>query len=146
MQPGTARAWLRIIAFLHILGGLSLPVLLQTRLFDLYQTFNSTLLGVLPFGQAAPGRTAFDVGLFGPTIASWGILFLFAVDTAFTRRDKAGWWSLILSALVWAPYDAALSISRGISINALADLIVLASILLPLLWTRSHFFAAPSAS
>lgn len=146
MQPGTARAWLRIIAFLHILGGLSLPVLLRTGLFDLYQTFNATLLGFLPSGPAAPDRSAFDVGLFGPTIASWGILFLFAVDTSFTRRDKSGWWALILAALVWAPYDAALSISRGIYINALADLMVLAGILLPLLWTRRHFFAGPSAS
>jgi hypothetical protein len=144
MQPGIVRTWLRILAVLHILGGLSLPFLLQTPLLDFYRSSNSALLGILPFETAAPAATAFAVGLFGPTIASWGILFLFAVSAAFDHPGRSAWWTLVLAVLAWGPYDAVLSIRHGIYINAVADLAVVLSILVPLVLARSHFFVAPS--
>jgi hypothetical protein len=141
MRSPLAKTWLQLIAILHIIGGLSLPAVIETGVFDLYVSLNSALAHFLHAGLAGSERTPFQVGLFGPTLASWGILFLFGVQAAFDKPTRAAWWSLCLAVLVWAPYDSLLSWREGIYVNILVDLLVFVSILVPLLAVRRHFFA-----
>jgi hypothetical protein len=119
-------------------GGILLPLLVETRLFA---TYNS-LLSQRPGFDSTSQNTSikFLIGLFGPTIASWGILFLYLVTTVFKNPDKKGWWAIFLCCLVWAPYDSLLSIRKGIYLNVWINLVSSLTILIPLFMARKYFF------
>ena len=134
----TARRFLQLYALLHVAGGLLLPWLVQTALFDPYFATASAALHL-------PDTTSlrFLSGLIGPTIASWGLLFFLLVQQAFAHPSRRLWWGMVLAALLWAPYDSLLSWQQGISANVLLNLISLAALLIPLLCVRRHFTEAP---
>jgi hypothetical protein len=132
------RMFLQLIAIAHIIGGILLPLLVNTRLFSTYNALVNQALGFETAGEN--DEINFLIGLFGPTIASWGVLFLYVVTTAFKNLDKRGWWAIFASCILWAPYDSMLSIQRGIYINALINLISALTILIPLFMARKHFF------
>lgn len=116
--------WLAFVAILHVIAGLALPfVLLRTDWLDPW----------LPLAQP-DARTAF--ALFGPTVASWGLLMLFLVQHGL-RRDQA--WAanaLIAGILVWAPFDAAICHAYGWTHAIVLDAVAGAAILIPALWRR----------
>ena len=136
------RMFLQLVGAAHIAGGLLLPFLVNTSLFAAYNSGLYQALGFEATGQNA--AVNFLLGLFGPTIASWGILFLYVVTIAFKNPDKMGWWAIFLCCLAWAPYDSLLSIQRGIYINALINLVSSLTILIPLFIARKGFFGAVS--
>ena len=137
------KIFLQMIAIAHIVGGILLPFLVNTTLFATYNSLLYQALGFEASGQNA--EINFLIGLFGPTIASWGVLFLYVVSTAFKNPDKKGWWAIFLCCLAWAPYDSLLSIQKGIYINALINLISALAILIPLFMARNHFLEAESS-
>src|SRR5687767_644399 len=96
------RLFLQLIAIVHIVGGILLPFLVNTQLFSTYNTLVNQALGFAPTGKNA--EINFLIGLFGPTIASWGVLFLYVVNYAFKDLDKRGWWAIFASCILWAPY------------------------------------------
>jgi hypothetical protein len=131
------KRFLQIIAGLHIVGGVLLPFLAELAIFNFYyqhlpDAFNSEILGL------GPG-TKFLVGILGPTIASWGILFLYVVNTAFANPNRRSWWFIVMACLVWAPYDSVLSIYYGVYLNALLNFIVFVAIMIPMLIVRPKF-------
>jgi hypothetical protein len=138
ISPSRVKTFLQLVAVVHIFAGLLLPFLVWTPLF---KDYNAGLYQTLGLGPAAenPGIN-FLIGLFGPTIASWGVLFLYVITIAFKRPDKPGWWAIFFCCLVWAPYDSLLSIQHGIPINAVINLISALTILVPLFMARKYFF------
>lgn len=132
------KIFLQLIAIAHIVVGILLPFLVNSALFA---TYNSMLYEALGFDTTSRhAEINFLIGLFGPTIASWGILFLYVVATAFKHPEKKGWWTIFLCCLLWAPYDSLLSIQKGIYVNALINLVSSLTILIPLFMARKYFF------
>ena len=132
------KLFLQLIAIAHIIGGILLPFLVNTSVFE---TYNTLLYQALGFDtKRVNPEINFLIGLFGPTIASWGVLFLYVVTSAFKNMDQKGWWAIFLCCLAWAPYDSLLSIQKGIYINALINLISALAILIPLFIARKYFF------
>jgi hypothetical protein len=129
---------LQMIAIVHIVGGILLPLLVNTQLFSTYNALVNQALGFETTGKNV--EINFLIGLFGPTIASWGVLFLYVVNTAFKNLDKRGWWAIFASCILWAPYDSLLSIEQGIYINGLINLFSALIILIPLFMARKYFF------
>jgi len=129
---------LQVIAIAHIAGGILLPFIVNTQLFSTYNALVSQALGF----ETTEKNTEinFLIGLFGPTIASWGVLFLYVVNNAFKNLDKRGWWAILASCILWAPYDSLLSIQQGIYINGLINLFSALIILIPLFMARKYFF------
>jgi len=138
MSLSKFRIFLQLIAIAHIAGGILLPFLVNTQIFSTYNALVNQALGLETSGRNA--EINFLVGLFGPTIASWGALFLYVVNTAFKNLDKRGWWAIFASCILWAPYDSLLSIQKGIYINGLINLISALIILIPLFMARKYFF------
>ena len=132
------RTFLQLVAIAHIVGGLLLPFVINTQLFEVY---NAGLYAAIRAGSAdAQSQARFFIGLFGPTIASWGILFWYVLTTSFKAPSARSWWVMVLAVIVWAPYDSLLSLWHGIQANAWVDLAVTAVILIPLLLVKKHFF------
>lgn len=133
------RVFLQAIAVLHIIGGLLLPVLVETLAFNVY---HQHLAHAFKLNSSMPAaETRFLVGILGPTIASWGVLFLYTVKTAFSNPNPRAWWFIVIACMVWAPYDSWLSISHGVNLNAYLNLVVLACIAIPMFRVRRSFFA-----
>lgn len=131
------KKFLQIIACLHIVGGMMLPFLAQMPIFNFYyqhlaDAFNNEIPRV-------GAETKFLVGIIGPTIASWGVLFLYVVNTAFANPNYRSWWFIVIACLVWAPYDSLLSIYYGVYLNAILNFIAFVCIVIPMLVVRPYF-------
>ncbi len=131
-----SKRFLQLIAVLHIIGGLLLPWLVQTSLADDY------VLSIMQnFKVNDPGAdrlVRFLVGILGPTIASWGVLLLYVVNSFFHQPTITAWWTIIIAGFVWAPYDSWLSIQYGIYLNAIVNGIVFCCIVVVMLMVRKR--------
>ena len=132
-----AKLLLEILAILHIIVGIILPFTVDSWLFTYYNrqmlaAFNTDSAEALELGK-------FMLGILGPTIASWGVIFLFLVRHAYGTRSKSAWYYMLAAIIGWSAYDMALSILAGVYLNVLIDLVVLILLLTPLILSRSHF-------
>ncbi len=129
-----SKRFLQLIAILHIVGGLLLPWLVQTSLADDYVL--SIMRNFKVNEPSADQLVRFLVGILGPTIASWGVLLLYVVNSFFHQPTITTWWTIIIAGLIWAPYDSWLSIQHGVTLNAAFNAIVFCSIVITLLKVR----------
>jgi hypothetical protein len=130
---------LQTIAILHVMVGLCFPWIVDSPLFDhykqhLYLAFNTS-------EEYSGQQTSFLIAIFGPTIASWGVLFLYAVNSGFARPSPQAWWFMFAACLVWAPYDSIFSLQYGIYLNAIINAVAFVMMTTPLLLVRKRFFA-----
>ncbi len=138
MKANSAKQFLSLLAILHIIVGLTLPFLVNTRLFNYYNeqmlgAFNTSSIESLELGK-------FMLGILGPSIASWGVLFLFLVQHAYSTGSTSAWITMIVAIVGWSIYDMALSVYAGVYLNLLIDCFVMTLLLIPLLLTKSHFY------
>ena len=129
-----AKRWLQTLAVIHIIGGLLLPVMVYTPLAAPYFQHLQIV-----FPDSNPESLKFLIGVFGPTVASWGLLFFYAIGKAFESRTRKDWWLLVSATLVWAVLDTAFSIANNVFAHFYLNGIVLVLFLLPLILTRKHF-------
>ncbi|HUP91650.1 MAG TPA: hypothetical protein VM074_05330 [Solimonas sp.] len=114
------------LALAHIAGGLVLPfVALATPLLD----------GV----AAAAGLGKLGLALFGPTVASWGVLLAFLTHYGLRRRSRWACDALIAAVLVWMPLDFFLCLSQRLWAGVVVDALVLPLLLAPPLLLRRRY-------
>lgn len=134
MTLQTAKRWLQVLAIIHIIGGLLLPVMVYTSLATPYFTHLQSA-----FPDSNPESLRFLIGVFGPTVASWGLLFFYAIGKAFESRTRKDWWILVSAILVWSVIDTSFSIAHNVFAHFYFNGIVLVLFLVPLILTRKHF-------
>lgn len=134
MNHQTAKRWLQILAAIHVIGGLLLPILVYTPLAAPYFAHLQNA-----FPDSNPESLRFLIGVFGPTVASWGLLFFYAIGKAFETRTRKDWWVLIDAVLVWSVIDTTLSIAHNIFAHYYLNGIVLILFLAPLILSKKHF-------
>lgn len=124
-----SKAILYTMAWLHIIGGALLPFINQ---FDVAIDFvNSNLAGT----AAQPGAV-FWIGVFGPTVASWGVLFLCLLNIYFTQPSVAVWRSLLLAVLLWGLMDTSYCLLHDVPQALWTNIPALLLLLIPLLVVR----------
>jgi len=126
--------WLKFIAIIHIVGGLLLPLIVFTPVATPY--FDH-LLKTFPQGDLTSMK--FLIGVFGPTVASWGLLFYYAVGKAFQSKTPRDWWFLFAAVMVWLVFDTTFSLFFDITAHLYINGLVAIIILLPLLKLKTHF-------
>ena len=140
------KKWLELIAFLHIIGGLSLsfrwPSVIwfeyQQRLLKLFSESSEVGTGII---AGAEPIVSMLIQLFGPTIASWGILMFYLIrciniDSLSSDENKSNINILLLATSVWFVVDTTISVSFGVMLHAVINLFAALSILLPLVYLR----------
>jgi hypothetical protein len=130
---------LQTIAILHVMVGLCFPWIVDSPPFDHYKqhlhlAFNTS-------EELSGQQASFLMAIFGPTIASWGVLFLYAVTSGFSRPSPQSWWFMFTACLTWAPYDSIFSLQHGVYLNAIINAVAFVMMMTPLLLVRKHFFA-----
>ena len=121
-----AKYSLYIIALGHVVIGISIPLLVATGGFDAYvHSLNSAI--AVPSQDAVNVQKAL-IALFGPTIASWGILFFLVLKLGIENSSRALFALLLASILCWAIYDSMLSLYfefyPNLYINFLASILI----------------------
>ncbi|NVJ67313.1 MAG: hypothetical protein HWE16_12565 [Gammaproteobacteria bacterium] len=134
MSLSFAEKWLKTLAALHIIGGLLLPVLALTSLSNHYI---QSLEGQFP--NSNPDVLKFLVGVFGPTVASWGLLFYYSVDKAFVSRRHKDWLFRLFALLIWALLDTLYGLYFGVNSHILINGLALLLFLTPLLIVKKQF-------
>jgi|GEM_PF-2440098 len=111
---------LRIFAYGHIAGGLLLAVIYWFP--DLY----TVLIPALDPTQHAPFNepTAFWMCILGPTVASWGVLCLMAIDHFVEHCTLRTFSRLMFALAVWAPVDALMCLHHGMRYAAILNTLV----------------------
>jgi len=130
------KRFLQFIAVLHIVTGAALPWLADSALFAAY---HEHLQHAFNTNSLSAHQAGFLVGIFGPTIMSWGVLFLYAVNAGFARPTPQSWWFMLAACVAWAPYDSALSLQHSVYYNAIINAIAFPIIVLPIILARKHF-------
>ncbi|WP_223671264.1 hypothetical protein [Kangiella shandongensis] len=126
--------WLKSIAVIHIIGGLLLPIMVFTPIAGSYFAH---LLEAFPQGDL--NSMKFLIGVFGPTVASWGLLFYYSVGKAFQNRTSKDWWFMVFAILVWVILDTAYSLYFAVSSHLYINGAIMLLLLTPLLLQKSNF-------
>ncbi len=123
--------WLLLIGLGHIALGFIFLIAAKTPLVtpyvdELYYVFNA------PFDPANDQLLRTLLQLFGPTVASWGILFSLALYHYVHYGMKAVKWMIMAAVLLWFILDFGVSLVNGITDHLLLNSLAMLSILLPL--------------
>jgi hypothetical protein len=130
-KPLMVEILLLTLAASHIVAGVSLTLL------PFVPAVHLQLITVIFGAEKVSEEIKFLIAVFGPTVASWGVLFYALVKTYFRSPTRGTWWALVISIVVWAPMDSALCLSYGLY-PAVALNAAVASLFLGLLLSARH--------
>lgn len=133
----SVKYWLQFIALAHVIGGLMLPFIVQLNVVQPYFRLMANVFAV--DSNQDLRLVQFMVGVFGPTVASWGVLFWAVVTQSFDNPTKKSWYVMLAACVVWAFYDSIYSSFFGLWINAPINGVAFVSIVLPLWGVRKDF-------
>jgi hypothetical protein len=131
--------WLFIVALGHIVAGAALPLVAFSRGFDLYaERIRESFWGGALVPPEAEAFQRWIVALFGPTVASYGVLMAYLVRAGMRTNDPWPWNAVLLSLLAWAPADIAISLMRDFWLHVVIDLFAVLIIAVPALMIRAQ--------
>lgn len=115
------------VSLAHVVAGVLLAALPMAP--AVHFSLVAAIFGV----DKATKEVLFLVSAFGPTVASWGILFFALVRAFFRNPTNGSWWALVMAIAIWAPLDSALCIHYGlysaVAVNAMIAIVLLALLL-----------------
>ena len=101
---------------LHVIAGLL--IFLTAFLPGLQGTIASTA------GLSGDNYSPFLFAVFGPTVASWGILFTAVARQFNDYPTRRLWNAMALSVVIWAPLDTGLCLYYGVIGGVIANALV----------------------
>ena len=110
---------------LHIVAGL---LLFLTAFLPGVQDYLANAVGLTDNNYSA-----FLFAVFGPTVASWGVLFTVVVRQFIEYPSRRLWNAMVFAVIIWAPLDTALCLYYGVYGGVVVNILV-ATLLLALLF------------
>jgi hypothetical protein len=134
--------WLLLIGAGHVIAGVALPFLTDTPLFDPYLQLLQAHLGEGRDSSAAQSLLRLLVGLFGPTVASWGLLYCALLHLYRQHGLRLVKPTLYAALLLWCLLDSGLSARAGLDLNLYLNFGVALAIGIPLAFLQPRGRAA----
>jgi hypothetical protein len=131
--------WLLGVAAGHVVLGLLMPFIAYSSVFDFYAA--QLAVTFWDGGPVPPQAESFQrwiVALFGPTVAAWGVLMVFLIRHGARTQEKWPWDALLVSVVVWAPADIAISLVHDFWPHVVIDVIAIVIIVVPVLILRTR--------
>ncbi len=132
--------WLFVVGVAISVFGALMALVSGTPLFDSFnQQIDPAFWGADAVGENARRYQQWVYGVWGATIAGWGVFVIFIARNAFAKKEKWAWNCLVAGLLMWFILDTALSVYYRVYFNAAfnASLLILAG--LPVVFTKKHF-------
>jgi hypothetical protein len=132
--------WLKLVAIAHIVGGLCLSfnwpafIWLEYR-GELLANFDIGSIGALEMSDTG-ALVKMSSQLLGPTIASWGLLMFYAIKQIGLSNSNQSINFIAVATLVWFSLDTFISLSFGMKLHLIINVVALLFIMLPLLIIR----------
>ncbi|MET1257066.1 hypothetical protein [Aliikangiella maris] len=121
---------LQVVAIIHIVAGLALPFIAQIEWIG--EGLVNLVFTDLTLTSAVYKKALYIIALFGPTIASWGILLWLLVQSYCAQPTKQKWLGINLAILVWFIGDTLFSMINGIHQALVLNGLVMLSLLISL--------------
>ncbi len=131
--------WLLAVGVLIAGFGVLMAFTAGTPLFDL---FNRQIDPAFWSGAVDGTARQFQhwlYGVWGSTIAGWGIFLAYIVRHPFAKKESWAWECLAVGLVLWYILDTSLSIYYGVFFNVAFNSLVLAATAVPLMFTRRAF-------
>lgn len=128
--------WLLLVGLGHVVLGVVLAFTAQLPLADTYFQQLYASFAVEPMSTPYHNLLTTMVRLFGPTVASWGLLFTLLVHLYRQHGHALIKPVLFAALLVWCVLDSGISAYYGLSLHVYLNSAAALSIALPLLLLR----------
>lgn len=113
---------LKLLAIGHIAGGIGLWLLYFIE--PLHIPLLQLVYDNQPEKLSNTQQLAFWLCILGPTIASWGLLFLALVHQYFITPTVFLWRCMMAAVLLWAPLDSTLCLLNDIYSGAIGNSVI----------------------
>lgn len=132
--------WLLGVCAIMALFGVLMAFLSATPLFEVFnRQIDPAFWGAGDVDEPARQFQHWMYGVWGATIAGWGVMLAGIVHYPFRKKEKWAWNCLALGLLVWYMLDTGLSVFYGVYFNVLFNTALLILAGLPVLFTRKEF-------
>ena len=132
--------WLLIVGILISVFGTLMAFFSGTPLFDLFNgQIDPVFWGGSAVEESVRSFQGWIYGVWGATIAGWGIFVIFIAQYPFRNRERWAWNCLVAGMLVWFVLDTSLSIFHRVYFNAAFNSVLLILAMLPIVITRKYF-------
>jgi hypothetical protein len=133
--------WLVALGMVLAVFGTLMALLSGTPLFELFnRQIDPAFWGASAVGESARVFQQWIYGVWGATIAGWGVFVAFIAFYPFREKEKWAWDCLAAGISLWFVLDTLLSVSYRVYFNAVFNTVLLILALLPLAFTRKDFF------
>lgn len=127
------RRWLLAVGAGMVVFGLFMAVASGTPLFA---SFNGLIDPAFWAGGTPPAGIddfrAWAYGVWGATIAGWGVTVAYLAAEPLRRREAWAWRAIAISTAVWYAFDTGLSIAHGVILNVAFNTALLVLVAVPL--------------
>ncbi len=134
-QMSTNHRIIQIIAIAHIILGIALPFL--GKIDFIGNLLVEEIFSGIELSETAHTQAAYIISLFGPTVASWGILLLVLENSFYAEPTKEKWLGLFAAVLVWYIGDTSYSLMHGVQAALILNSVVAISLLIPIWLNRN---------
>lgn len=132
--------WLFVVGIAISVFGTLMALLSGTPLFDSFnRQIDPAFWGANAVGESAKGFQQWIYGVWGSTIAGWGIFVTFIAHFPFQKKERWAWTCSFAGLLLWFILDTALSAYYRVYFNVAFNTTLLILVMLPLVITRKHF-------
>ncbi len=132
--------WLFVVGVLISVFGVLMALLSGTPIFELFNgQINPAFWGANAIDSNARAFQTWVYGLWGATIAGWGIFLAFIAHYPFRNKEKWAWDCLTAGLGAWFVLDTSLSVYYHVYFNAIFNTILLILVAVPLFGTRKAF-------
>lgn len=128
--------WLMLVGLSHVVLGMVLAFAVHLPITQPYFDYLHASVAALPPSVEFQGLLRTLVGLFGPTVASWGVLFCVLVMLYRRHGHRLIKPAIFFALLIWCALDSALSSHFGLLLHAYLNAAAALSIALPLAFLR----------
>jgi hypothetical protein len=132
--------WLLAVGVVIALFGLFTALAAGTPLFDPFdRQIDWIFWGTAAVGGSVRLFQQWVFGVWGATIAGWGIFVIFLARHPFRKKERWAWNCIALGLAVWFLLDTSISLIHGVYFNAAINTVLFVLTILPLIFTRKDF-------
>ena len=132
--------WLLTLSVAVTLFGLFMALFSGTSLFAFFNhQIDPAFWGTNAVGATAKLFQQWIYGVWGATIAGWGVILIYIVRYPFARKERWAWRGVVLGLLVWYLLDTLLSVLYRVYFNAAFNTLILIMAAPPLIFTSKDF-------
>lgn len=133
--------WLLVVGLVILIFGIMMAFLSGTQWFELFnRQIDPDFWGANIVEEGTKEFQKWIYGVWGATIAGWGVFLVFIASYPFGKKEKWAWKCLVVGLLIWFVLDTVISFNYKVYFNVVFNTALLILAGLPLVFTRKYFF------